>query len=94
MENRSAIKRRIGCSTITFCHLELDNALRKIASHGITAIDAAHGTLTVHALNAVAILPAILEALAADGLQPGQVHLRQNTLEDVFIRLTGRRLRE
>jgi len=64
------------------------------AGHGITAVDAAHGTLTVHALNAVAVLPAILEALAADGLQPGEVHLRQNTLEDVFIRLTGRRLRE
>jgi len=39
-------------------------------------------------------LPVILEALAGAGLQPGETRVRQNTLEDVFIQLTGRRLRE
>jgi hypothetical protein len=28
------------------------------------------------------------------GAHPGEVRLRANTLEDVFISLTGRRLRE
>jgi len=50
--------------------------------------------LQVRALGIVNLLPLILEKLAAAGLQPGEVRLRENTLEDVFIRLTGRRLRE
>ena len=61
---------------------------------GQTTLDLARGTLTVRALNGVGMLPAILEALAKIGLQPGEAHLRENTLEDVFIQLTGRRLRE
>jgi len=54
----------------------------------------AHGVVTVRALNAVSMLPVILEALAGAGLQPGETRVRQNSLEDVFIQLTGRRLRE
>ncbi len=53
-----------------------------------------HNALTVHALNAVGMLPAILEALAEADVECGDVRLRENTLEDVFIQLTGRRLRE
>ncbi|MBN1139741.1 MAG: ABC transporter ATP-binding protein [Anaerolineae bacterium] len=107
VDTPEALKRRVGegdALEIDFKGVEGDEAGSRArealsplcgeGSRGITAVDAAHGTLTVHALNAVAVLPAILEALAAVGLQPGEVHLRQNTLEDVFIRLTGRRLRE
>jgi ABC-2 type transport system ATP-binding protein len=107
VDTPEALKRRVGegdALEIDFKGVEGDQAgsraraalatLCDDAGHGITAVDEAHGTLTVHALNAVAVLPAILGALAASGLQPGEVHLRQNTLEDVFIRLTGRRLRE
>jgi ABC-2 type transport system ATP-binding protein len=50
--------------------------------------------LTLRALNAVSLLPGVLGALAGAGLRPGEVRLRENTLEDVFLRLTGRRLRE
>ncbi len=39
-------------------------------------------------------LPAIISAIQDAGGQVGEVHLRANTLEDVFIALTGRRLRE
>ena len=39
-------------------------------------------------------LPAIINAVQRAGGQVGEVHLRANTLEDVFIALTGRRLRE
>lgn len=51
-------------------------------------------SLHVRALNSVAHLPAILEKLSTAGFAPGEVKIRQNTLEDVFIQLTGRRLRE
>ncbi len=61
---------------------------------GEARIDLAQDNLTVRARSIVGLLPAILEALAAAGLHPGEVRLRQTTLEDVFIQLTGRRLRE
>jgi ABC-2 type transport system ATP-binding protein len=57
-------------------------------------LEEARGLLTVRALNAVGALPAILNALEDLDLQAGDVRVRKNTLEDVFIRLTGRRLRE
>jgi len=50
--------------------------------------------MSVRALNAVRVLPVILDKLEGTGLQPTEVHIRENTLEDVFIQLTGRRLRE
>ena len=50
--------------------------------------------LHVRALGIMNLLPLILEKLTAAGIQLGEVRLRENTLEDVFIRLTGRRLRE
>ena len=50
--------------------------------------------LSVRALNIIGSLPGILEQVRQAGLQPGDVRLRENTLEDVFIQLTGRRLRE
>ena len=57
-------------------------------------MDEDRGLLTVRALNAVGTLPAILSALEGAGLKAGDVRVRKNTLEDVFIQLTGRRLRE
>jgi ABC-2 type transport system ATP-binding protein len=50
--------------------------------------------LMVRALNAVGTLPAILGRVEVLGVRPSDVRVRANTLEDVFIQLTGRRLRE
>jgi hypothetical protein len=58
------------------------------------SLDAAQSTLTVRALNAVNLLPSIMEVLATSDLRCREVRLRANTLEDVFTQLTGRRLRE
>lgn len=55
----------------------------------------ARGTsVVIQARAVVEKLPAILEALRSAGVKPGEVRLRENTLEDVFIALTGRRLRQ
>jgi ABC-2 type transport system ATP-binding protein len=54
----------------------------------------AGGSLVVRARGVVELLPAVLDALRSVGARPGDVRLRENTLEDVFIALTGRRLRE
>jgi ABC-2 type transport system ATP-binding protein len=67
-------------------------AVEPLASH--VWLDAERNRLTVRARNAVRALPAILDALEANGLQASDLRLRKNTLEDVFIQLTGRRLRE
>jgi ABC-2 type transport system ATP-binding protein len=58
------------------------------------SFDPATRLLRVRALNAAGRLAEILAALASSGLQPGEVAIHANTLEDVFIQLTGRRLRE
>jgi ABC-2 type transport system ATP-binding protein len=54
----------------------------------------AHESLVLRGLNLVNLLPQIMEVLNHLGIQPGEVRLRANTLEDVFIQLTGRKLRE
>ena len=66
-------------------------ALKQLASE--VALDVNSQILRVRALNAVGNLAAILESLTAAGFKPGEVNLRANSLEDVFIQLTGRRLR-
>jgi ABC-2 type transport system ATP-binding protein len=58
------------------------------------AITSAEDFLQIRALDIVNLLPQILEKLNTAGIEPGEVRLRANTLEDVFIQLTGRRLRE
>lgn len=50
--------------------------------------------LQIRALDIVNILPGILNSLDALGVKTAEIRLRKNTLEDVFIQLTGRRLRE
>ena len=57
-------------------------------------MDQDQSLVTIRALNAITILPSILERMESKGLHPGDVRVRENTLEDVFIQLTGRRLRE
>jgi ABC-2 type transport system ATP-binding protein len=50
--------------------------------------------LLIRGLDLVNRLPVILSRLQAHRLKAGEIRLRKNTLEDVFIQLTGRRLRE
>jgi ABC-2 type transport system ATP-binding protein len=50
-------------------------------------------TLVIRTRGVVERLPAILDALRTTGTPLAEVRLRESTLEDVFIALTGRRLR-
>ncbi|MCJ7717686.1 MAG: hypothetical protein MUO54_14365, partial [Anaerolineales bacterium] len=50
--------------------------------------------LQIRALDLVNLLPEILARLDALGVKTAEIRLRNNSLEDVFIQLTGRRLRE
>jgi ABC-2 type transport system ATP-binding protein len=102
LDSPGALKRRVGEGDV------VEIALRAPLNRGVSArlapsleplvshifLDPQRGLLTVRALDAVGSLPRILHAVEAAGLTPHEVRVRENTLEDVFIQLTGRRLRE
>ena len=52
------------------------------------------GIINLRALNAVSKLPHIMEEIEQTGVHMADLSVRPNTLEDVFIDLTGTRLRE
>jgi ABC-2 type transport system ATP-binding protein len=99
LDTPEALKDQVGEGDVVEIHFEtpletdkIKSALDPLVSHVI--IDAQNKSVTVRALNAVGKLPTILEALESIGLKASDVRVRENTLEDVFIQLTGRRLRE
>lgn len=53
-----------------------------------------NGRINVRALDAVSKLPIIMEQVEKSGARITELSVRQNTLEDVFIELTGTGLRE
>jgi ABC-2 type transport system ATP-binding protein len=96
VDTPEALKRTVGEGDV----LELDVTgipvevvLRTVANvaPGISFVD---HTLIVRQHGAVDILPPIMNALKQAGCTIGEVRLRANSLEDVFISLTGRKLRE
>jgi hypothetical protein len=50
--------------------------------------------LSVRMLNAVSRVPDLMESIRRAGASAAEMRIRENTLEDVFLQLTGRRLRE
>jgi len=100
LDTPQALKRSVGEGDVLEIALTGDDAGREQALAALAGlkrdavVSAANGALHVRARNAVALLPLIVENLEAAGVPFGEVRLRENTLEDVFIHLTGRRLRQ
>jgi len=106
LDTPQALKRRLGEGDV----LELRLGRREAGGPGtagpaalraaIAAIDPTiqinldKDTLGLRGLNLVGLLPRLLQALDELGCQAVETRLRANTLEDVFIQLTGRKLRE
>src|SRR5580693_2250363 len=59
-----------------------------------SALDSTGHTLTVHSRRPAATLVDLVKWIDQQGLELTDVHLKQPTLEDVFIELTGKSLRE
>jgi ABC-2 type transport system ATP-binding protein len=59
-----------------------------------TSLDATGRTLTVHSRHAAATLVDLVKWIDQQGLELTDVSLKQPSLEDVFIELTGKTLRE
>lgn len=94
-----ALKKSVGAGSVVEIQLMGDEGLYPQVcevlanlSEGATA-EVVAGCLNVRAHNVVPHLPEILNQLTRAGLAFGEVRVRENTLEDVFIHLTGRRLR-
>ena len=99
LDTPQALKRSIGEGDVLEIELTGDDAGRDRALASLASLEdeavisGANGALHVRARNAVALIPGIVENLEAAGVPFGEVRLRENSLEDVFIHLTGRRLR-
>jgi ABC-2 type transport system ATP-binding protein len=70
----------------------LDSLLRTLPSVESLAHDGVHWRLTVREVHRA--VPALLAALASRGAEPMHLATHHATLEDVFMNLTGRRLRD
>ena len=96
LDTPESLKRSAGEGDVL--EIETDEKVGEAALRAISQIapqvSTSNHTLVVRAGAVVELLPAILEVLRGSGVHPGEVRLRANTLEDVFIALTGRRLRE
>jgi ABC-2 type transport system ATP-binding protein len=101
LDSPEALKQRLGEGDTLEIHLGalpgdqagLQQTLGELVAEPLV-LDPAYRLVRMHILNAAGKLGTILSALQAGGWQPGEASIRANTLEDVFIQLTGRRLRE
>lgn len=96
LDTPEALKRSIGEGDVLEISLKNYSKQTRIVLDDLedrAVVSMTDETLHIQALDVINLVPAILEKLTTMGIQPGEVRLRENTLEDVFIRLTGRRLR-
>ena len=98
LDTPDALKHQIGAGDVLEITLTNGDAggLGERARSALAPLEAAWagGALVVRARGIVERLPDILDSLRAADLTPGDIRLRESSLEDVFIALTGRRLRE
>lgn len=96
IDTPEALKRTVGEGDVL--EIDLDSGSMEAALAALNPIvhqtSTTNHTLVVRARGVVEQLPIILDTLHTVDAHPGEVRLRANTLEDVFISLTGRRLRE
>ena len=65
-----------------------------IAARFFASVSTVNHTLTLRGRGLIERLPELLQALREADVRTSDVRLRANSLEDVFLSLTGRRLRE
>jgi ABC-2 type transport system ATP-binding protein len=69
------------------------NAINRIKQKDISILKT-KDKLTIKSHNLIEKIPVIYKILDDNNIQVSEMNMRENTLEDVFIYLTGRRLRE
>jgi ABC-2 type transport system ATP-binding protein len=99
LDTPEALKRSVGEGSVLELQLsadQLDDQQVRTALLDLedeARVDILDGILNLHASNVLTLLPGVAERLSTIGVDFGEVHIRESTLEDVFIHLTGRSLR-
>ena len=97
LDTPEALKRKVGEGDVLEVMVEgaltIDQAVGAITPIA-PKVSAEGSTLVIRGRSLVDSLPGILDALHRAGFRTDEVRLRENSLEDVFIALTGRKLRE
>jgi ABC-2 type transport system ATP-binding protein len=96
VDTPEALKRTVGEGDVLEVDLDSGSIEKALCAlqRVVPQVSATNHSLVIRARGVVEHLPVILDALRSVNTQLEEVRLRANTLEDVFISLTGRRLRE
>ena len=99
LDTPESLKKKIGGGDVVEIQLSNPGMNEKVVSlmksmEGIEEVKEIKGKVNVRALDAVSKLPGIIRSIEEMGVSILDTSIRRNTLEDVFIHLTGRGLRE
>ena len=98
LDTAEGLKARVGAGDILEIQIAdgHEDQLKRLlqTSDQLRDVTYAQGVLRLVVADVVDILPAVLEELRHLGVEIREISIRKKTLEDVFITLTGRRLRE
>lgn len=100
LDTPDALKQQIGAGDVleimlkNGCTATVLSEATKAISQIVPNVTATTDSLVLRAPGIVECIPSVLDILRGAGITPGDLRLRENSLEDVFIALTGRRLRE
>ncbi|MFC2023942.1 ATP-binding cassette domain-containing protein [Chloroflexota bacterium] len=99
LDTPERLKSRIGAGDILELkiaegHEEELERLQQALPDDLRSLPSHHGTLRLVGVDTPTVLPPVLDRLRETGLPVQDLTIRKKTLEDVFIALTGRRLRE
>lgn len=99
LDTPESLKKKIGRGDVVEIQLANPGMNDKVVSlmnsmEGIEKVKEIKGKVNVRALDAVSKLPGMIRSIEEMGVSISDTSIRRNTLEDVFIHLTGRGLRE
>ncbi|MBE0476450.1 MAG: ATP-binding cassette domain-containing protein [Coriobacteriia bacterium] len=95
LDTPARLKSMVGGDVVTLSTSDNERAGRLLAErHGVEARPGPEDTIVVETEEGGRFIPTVLGSLGAEGLQVLSVNLARPTLEDVFLKLTGRTIRE
>jgi ABC-2 type transport system ATP-binding protein len=92
LDTPAALKASLGGDIVAFAPSDTETAARILAARGLQPRPGPDG-LIVEVERGEALVPELVSLLAAGGVQVRSVGLSRPSLEDVFIKLTGRDIR-